>query len=122
MKLLLSTIVLVCASAAAYAAGPSMSGKWKVNLTLPGHDSPFFCLFNQSNQALGGYCVTEVGSAGVTGKFDGHNVSWSYSVKVSSQSVTANYTGTMDASGKVSGSMSVAGMPVGIPFTATSSK
>lgn len=123
MKQLLSTLLLVFASVSAHTTGgPSFSGKYKINLSLPGHDNAFFCLFTQSNQAVGGYCATEVGNANVTGKFDGRNVSWSYTVKVSGQSITANYGGTVDATGKVSGSMSIPGMPAGIPFTATPSK
>lgn len=126
MKLPLFALVLVYASIAANAAGNStFSGKYKINLSLPGHDNAFFCMFTESNQALGGYCVTEAGNANVTGKFDGRKVSWSYAVKISGQSITANYSGKLDASGKVSGMMVLPGMPgamgAGIPFTATPS-
>ncbi|HEV2486556.1 MAG TPA: hypothetical protein VGT08_13570 [Terracidiphilus sp.] len=123
MKLLLSALVLVCVSVSAYAAdSPTYSGKYKINLSLPGHDNAFYCMFTQNNKTLGGYCATEVGNANVTGKVDGRTVSWTYTVKVSGQSITANYSGTLDASGKVSGSMSLPGMPTGIPFTAVPSK
>jgi hypothetical protein len=124
MKLPLSALVLVCASIAANAAdNPAFSGKYKINLNFPGHDNAFFCMFTQNDQTLGGYCVTEAGTANVTGKFDGNNAFWAYTVKVSGQSFTANYSGELDASGKISGTMGIPGMPAGmaagIPFTAT---
>lgn len=123
MKRVLSIPVLAFMSMSANGAdNPGFSGKYKINLTLPGHENPFFCVFTQNNQVLGGYCNTEAGSASVLGKVDGQNVSWSYTVKVSGMSFTANYKGTFDVSAKVSGSMTLPGMPSGIPFTATPSK
>jgi len=107
---------------------PSFGGKWKIHLSIPGHESDFYCTFIQNNQALGGNCATEVGNANVNGKFDGRNVFWTYTVKVSGQSITSNYSGTLDASGKVSGGLSipgmpsVPGMPAQFPFTATRSQ
>lgn len=123
MKRLFTVFVLFCASIAAYAAGAStFSGKYKINLSLPGHDNAFYCMFTQANLTIGGYCVTEAGSANATGKLDGQKVTWSYTVKVAGQSFTANYSGTLDASGKVSGSMELPGMPTGIPFKAEPSQ
>jgi hypothetical protein len=123
MKLTLSALVLVCASVSSHAAdSPTFSGKYKITLPIPGHDKPFFCIFTQDKQTLGGNCNTEVGNANLTGKFDGRNVSWTYTVQSAGRQTTVNYNGTLDASGKVSGSMRTPRIPVGVPFTAVPSK
>jgi len=107
---------------------PSLSGKWRIHLSIPGHDSDFYCTFTQNDQVLGGNCATEAGNAAVSGKFDGRNVFWAYTVKVSGQSITSNYSGNLDASGKVSGKLSLPGMPsipgvpAQFPFTAAKSQ
>ena len=120
MILMLSALVLAGASLTAQAAGSSsFSGRWKIHLSIPGHNSDFYCTFTQISQVLGGNCATEVGNANVSGKFDGRNVSWAYTVKVSGQLITSNYSGTLDASGKVSGGLSIPGMHAQFPFTAT---
>ena len=100
MKRILFLLLLVCASVSSYAAGgPTFSGKYQIKLPIPGHDKPFFCMFTQNNQTLGGYCATEVGNANVTGKFDGRNVFWTYTVQSAGQATVVNYNGTLDASG-----------------------
>lgn len=123
MTKIATSVLLASSFVFAHAQGsPSFSGKWEIHLSIPGHDSDFYCTFTQNNQILGGNCATEAGNANVSGKFDGRNVFWTYTVKVAGQSITANYSGTRDASGKVSGGMSVSGMPTQSPFTATPAK
>lgn len=120
---LASSLILAHAQSA-----PSLKGKWKIHLSIPSHDSDFYCTFTQSDQALGGNCATEAGNAKVNGKFDGRNVFWTYTVKVSGQSIISNYSGMLDASGKISGGLSVPGTPripgtpSQFPFTATRSQ
>jgi hypothetical protein len=123
MKRLLSLLVIASATVSSQAADvPTFSGKYQIKLPIPGHDKPFLCIFTQNSQALGGYCATELGNANLTGKFDGRNVSWTYTVEDSGHPTTVNYNGTLEASGKVSGSMRTPRIPVGVPFTAIPSK
>ena len=101
-------------------AGPNVSvgGKWKVHTAIEGNESNSECTITQTDNDLGGTCVSEQGTVKITGKVDGTKVTWSYNSEYNGSPLTVKYNGTLD-SGKITGDASVVEFGVGGEFTAT---
>lgn len=114
--------VTAVAAAALAADTASVSGKWRVQLSVGGTDREHSCTFTQKDKDLTGTCDTDQGAVEVSGKIDQNKVAWSYKSEYSGTPLTVAFSGTLDASGKMTGSVTVPEFGVEGEFTATSSK
>ena len=118
-SLLLLTLAL--ASTAAVQSG-TVGGSWNVTANVGGNQSEQTCTFTQKDGELSGNCKGERGDFPVTGKVDGKAVSWQFVVEYEGQKLTPVYSGTLESSDKIVGSVDVQGMGIGGEFTATRAK
>ena len=100
-------------------AAPSMTGKWSVHRSVSGNEGDSTCSFEQKDKALTGNCKSSDKEISVTGTVDRSQVTWKYDVDYSGTSVTLIYTGTLDDSGKITGTIDVQPYGVSGDFTAT---
>lgn len=122
MKRLILPLVLLSTAALALAADAvSVTGKWHVHGSIAGTDIDQNCTFTQKDADLTGSCTSDKGTVTIAGKLDGNKVSWSYKSDYQGTPITVKYDGTVDASSKIAGSVSVPEFSVDGDFTATQS-
>lgn len=123
MRTLLLSALLASATFTSMAAdSASLTGKWKVHLSVMGNASDSDCTFAQKDNILTGSCTSEQGSGKFTGKVDGNKVSWAYESEYNGAPITVNYAGTLDSTGNIAGSVNVEPYGVDGDFTATPAK
>jgi hypothetical protein len=120
MKTLILFAFLASATLSSMAAdNVSLTGKWKIHQSVAGNDSDSDCTFTQKDSDLAGSCTADQGSGKITGKIDGNKVSWSYETEYNGAPLTVKFAGTLDSTGKITGSVSVEQFGVDGDFTAT---
>jgi hypothetical protein len=97
----------------------SVSGTWAVSTNVSGSQSEQTCSFTQKDTDLAGTCKSERGSVSITGKIDGNKVAWQYDTEYEGQRLTPVYSGTLESTEKIVGTVDVQGMGVGGEFSAT---
>jgi hypothetical protein len=117
--LILSAFLGVATLTSMAADNVSLTGKWKIHQSVAGNDSDSDCTFTQKDNDLTGTCTADQGSGKITGKIDGNKVSWSYESEYNGSPLTVKYSGTVDSTGKIAGSLSVEQFGVDGDFTAT---
>jgi hypothetical protein len=123
MKLtMLPTLLLFVATSALAATAPNLTGQWTVHNSIAGNDSDMECKFVQSESKLTGSCKAVDKEVQVTGSIDGNKVTWKYDSEYNDSPITLTYTGTLDDSGKIAGSVDVDPFGVTGDFTAVHSK
>jgi len=101
----------------------SLSGKWQVHTSVAGNDKDQDCTFTQKDNALTGSCVSEdKATVEINGKVDGKKVSWSYKSEYNGTPLTVEFAGSVEASGKITGTVSVPEFAADGDFTAAPSK
>jgi hypothetical protein len=120
--LFLSAILASAALTSMAADNPSLTGKWKIHQTVAGNESDSDCTFTQKDNDLTGSCTADSGTGKITGKVDGSKVSWSYESEYNGSPLTVKFAGTLDASGKIAGTVNVETFGVDGDFTATPAK
>jgi hypothetical protein len=122
MKKLLASSVLLFASFVFAAGVPNLTGQWTVHNSIAGNESDQECKFVQTENKLTGTCGVEEKEVRITGSIDGNKVTWKYESEYNGSPLTLTYTGTLDDSGKIAGSVDVDPFGVTGDFTATPSK
>ena len=122
MKKLLASSVLLFASFVFAAGAPNLTGQWTVHNSIAGNESDQECKFVQTENKLTGTCGVEEQEVRITGSIDGNKVTWKYESEYNGSPLTLTYTGTLDDSGKIAGSVDVDPFGVTGDFTATPSK
>jgi hypothetical protein len=123
MKLtLLSTLLLFMAASALAAPAPNLTGQWSIHNSIAGNDSDMECKFVQSETKLTGACKGVEKDVQLTGSIDGNKVTWKYDSEYNGTPLTLTYTGTLDDSGKITGSVDVDPFGVTGDFTAVRSQ
>jgi hypothetical protein len=125
MKLTLIPSLLIFATASALAAGnPNLSGQWAIHNSIAGNESDQQCKFVQTETKLSGTCRnTETEKeVQIAGSIDGNKVTWKYNSEYNGNALTLTYTGTIDDSGKIAGSVNVDPFSVTGDFTAAPSQ
>lgn len=123
LKRLLPPLILALASVTASAAdNAAFAGKWMVHTSIAGYESDYACAFTQKDGALTGTCTPERGSVEVSGKAEEKTAAWTYKSEYEGNPITVTFKGTLDATGKVAGSVTVEEFGVEGEFTATPSK
>ena len=117
MTLIASLFVLAATSALA-AAAPSLTGKWTLHNSIAGNESDQECNFVQTDTKLAGTCKGTEKELQITGSIDGNKVTWKYDSEYNGTPITLTYTGTVDETGKIAGSVNVDPFGVAGDFTA----
>jgi hypothetical protein len=117
-----SLLLLTLALAPVAFQSESVGGTWSVTANVGGNQSEQTCTFTQKEGELSGTCKGQRGDFPVTGKVDGKAVSWQFVVEYEGQRLTPVYSGTLESTDKIVGSVDVQGMGVGGDFTATRAK
>jgi len=97
----------------------TFSGKWKVSQSIAGHDNSQSCTFTQEGNDLAGSCGGEQGALKITGKVEDKKITWSTKSEYNGSPLTINYTGTIDAQDKITGTVMVEEFSVEGEFTAS---
>ena len=120
-KLLVFSALLI--SSTAFAAGtPNLTGQWAVHNSIAGNESDQDCKFVQTDNKLTGSCKDNEMEVQVTGSIDKNKVTWTYQSEYNGTPLTLTYTGTLDDSSKIAGSVEVSPFGVTGDFTAVPSK
>lgn len=123
MKLWLAFLLLASASLVAFAADTaSLTGAWQIHTSAGGRESDYACTFAQKDSDLTGGCSPERGTVQIGGKVEGKTVSWFYKSEYDGSPLTVRFKGTIDSTGKITGSLLAEEYGVEGEFTATPSK
>lgn len=119
---MLSTLLFFAATSALAATAPNLNGTWTVHNSIAGNESDMQCKFIQTDAKLTGTCKGTEKDVQITGSIDGNKVSWKYESDYNGTPITLSYTGAVDDSGKIAGSVDVDPFGVTGDFTAAISK
>jgi hypothetical protein len=122
-KLLLASILF--ASAALYAPAadaPSLAGNWTIHLRVMGNEADQSCTFTQKDKELTGSCRGDRVSGAISGTVDGNKVKWQLKRQSGDESSPLDYSGTISADEKITGTVDVAQYGVSGEFAATKVK
>lgn len=113
-KLIIAAACLGGLALPGLASAADLSGAWKLTISVADMTVHVSCDLKQTGADLGGTCGrTDEGQvekpAAVTGKVDGANASWSYSVTFGDMPLKLDYTGAATSDTAMSGKISVAG-------------
>lgn len=122
MKKLLATGLVFIASTAFAAAAPNLTGKYTLHQSVAGNDSDSECNFVQTDTKLTGTCKGQEKDVEIKGTIDGNKANWQYESEYNGTPLTVKFTGTVDDSGKITGSVDVDPFGVNGDFTATPAK
>jgi len=122
MKKLLAIAIVLFASSA-WAAAPNITGKWTVHQSIGGNEADSECNLIQTDSVLAGTCKSPEGKdLPIKGSVDGSKVKWQFDSEYNGTPLTIKFTGTVDDSGKMSGSVDVDPFGASGDFTASQVK
>ena len=123
MKKILAVAALLFTSSAFAAAAPSVTGKWNIHQSVAGNETDTECNLVQTENKLTGTCKNqEDKSLEIKGTVDGSKATWQFESEYNGTPLTIKFTGTIDESGKMSGSVDVDPFGVTGEFTGTPAK
>lgn len=123
MKKILAVAALLFTSSAFAAAAPSVTGKWNIHQSVAGNETDTECNLVQTDNKLTGTCKNqEDKSLEIKGTVDGSKATWQFESEYNGTPLTIKFTGTIDDSGKMSGSVEVDPFGVTGEFTGTQAK
>ena len=97
-----------------------VAGAWTLTVSTDnGITNPSLTLVQDGETLTGHYSSEALGENDVTGTVNGSTVTISFSADLQGQSLPVVYRGTVDAEGKMSGSLDIADGLLGGTFTAT---
>ena len=119
--LLVGMMAFTLASAdQASAQTADVAGDWTLTVSTDnGITNPLLTLVQDGESLTGHYSSEALGENDVTGMVDGSTVTIRFMADLQGQSVSVVYSGTVDAEGKMSGSLDIADGMLGGTFTAT---
>jgi hypothetical protein len=118
VKRIFLVALFVLASTTCAVATPSVAGKWTIHRSIAGNEGESICTFNLTGDNVTGDCQAEGNKADLTGTVDGNKVTWKYDVDYNGSTLTLTYTGTLDDTGTLSGTINVQPFNVDGEFTA----
>jgi len=123
MKKLFVIATLLITSSAFAAAAPSVTGKWAIHQSIAGNDSDSQCNLVQTDATLTGTCKNqEDKDLPIKGSIDGSKVTWQFDSEYNGTPLTIKFSGTVDDSGKMSGTVDIDPFGVSGDFTAAPAK
>jgi hypothetical protein len=119
----LITIAIVLFVSSAWAAAPNLTGKWTVHQSVAGNEADSECNLIQTDSTLDGTCKSQDGKdLPIKGSVDGSKIKWQFDSEYNGTPLTIKFTGTVDDSGKMSGSVDVDPFGATGDFTASQVK
>jgi len=122
MKKLLAFSALLMTSTAFAAGTANLTGQWSVHNSIAGNESDQECMLVQTDSKITGSCKDTEKEVQITGSIDKNKVTWTYQSEYNGTPLTLTYTGTLDDSSKIAGSIEVSPFGVTGDFTAIPSK
>jgi hypothetical protein len=123
MKMMFIPSLLLLYTTAALAVGaPNLTGQWTVHNSIAGNESDQECKITQTEAKLSGSCKDTERDVQITGSIDGKKVTWKYASEYNGSPLTLTYAGTLDDSGKITGTVDVDPFSITGDFTAAPSK
>jgi hypothetical protein len=105
------------------APAADVSGTWDIVANIAGNPIEMQCTLTQKNTDLTGTCTSQQQTAlPIAGTLDGKKVGWQFDSAYEGQTLTVVYSGTIETSEKIVGSVDVQPMSVSGDFTATKTK
>ena len=121
MKKALILLFALTATLVAFAAETVLTGSWTVDNDIAGNTSTAPVVFKQEGNKLTGVIKMPEGKElAISGEIKDQKVSWKYDTEWEGNPLTMAYTGTIDASGAMSGTVEV--QPMGVEGTFTAKK
>jgi enterochelin esterase family protein len=117
MHRLLATSVLLLASTVL--TSQDLTGPWAISVNMGGNESGQECKFVVTANQMTGTCDFQGKDLQVTGTVDGNKVTWHYENEMYGATLTFNYSGRVDDSGKIVGTFVLGPFNVDGLFTAT---
>ena len=115
----LLTLFATLIASAAFAATSSLTGTWTLEQDIAGNASSAPITFKQDGEKLNGTMKgPDAKELPVKGEVKGDKVTWEYGTEYEGNPLTIKFSGTVDASGKISGAVEVSPMGVEGTFTA----
>jgi hypothetical protein len=97
-----------------------VAGAWTLTVSTDnGITNPLLTLVQDGESLTGHYSSEALGENDIRGMVDGSTVTIRFSADLQGQSVPVVYSGTVDAEGKMSGSLDIADGMLGGTFTGT---
>ncbi len=121
-RLLPSLLFLAAASLAPGAENASLTGDWKVHLSIAGTENDQLCTFTEKDGTLTGTCKGDQSSVTITGKTESKKVTWQFNTEYNGDPLTVVCSGTVESPTSIVGTVDVQPMGVSGDFTATQSK
>ncbi|MBV9924451.1 MAG: hypothetical protein JOZ96_05365 [Acidobacteria bacterium] len=121
LKIAVLSVALLSVNGLAQDGATSVSGTWKVTGDVVGNAIDLTCTFTQDGKKLSGSC-REAGSDksnALTGDLDDKKVTWKFDALYNGQTITLNFSGTLDGPSKLKGGIDVQPYGVGGDFSAT---
>ena len=114
-----ATLALQAASSAAQTpAKPDVTGKWLLAVTTSaGTGAPTLTLTQRGDSLTGHYSSQVLGEADVKGSIKGQAITFMMNVEVQGNGIAVTYTGTVDTSDSMKGTVDLGGQATGT-FTA----
>jgi hypothetical protein len=123
MKASMKSLLAVCSLALTLAADPaSLTGKWKISMSIAGNDNVMTCDITQKDNAVTGACSSDQGNVELAGKVDGDKITWSYKSEYNGMPLTVQFAGAMTSPTLIKGSVEVPEFGVDGEFTASRSE
>jgi len=112
VMLAVTAAVVLGWSGSALAQTADVAGAWAltVETEVGGTTNPSVTLGQDGTALTGHYSSDTLGEADVTGSVDGDTVTWSFDAEAGGYAVEVTYTGTLQADGTLSGTMSLGGL------------
>jgi hypothetical protein len=121
-KSLIASLLVFAATSALAAGAPTLTGQWSIHNNIAGNESDQECKFVQTEAKLTGTCTGADKNVEIKGSVDGKKITWKYDSEYNGTPLTMTYTGTLDDSGKIVGTVDVDPFGATGEFTATPSK
>jgi len=106
------------ASPVVAAGPPDIAGMWTVHQTVAGNTVDRECTFVQTWTTVTGTCKDGGKDVSIAGRIDGATVAWQFGSDFNGTALTLKYTGTLNETGTVAGSVEVAPFSVTGEFSA----
>ncbi len=120
MKTLFASFLLATTALVATAAdAPTVSGKWKIHISIAGREADANCTLNQTGEDLTGVCEGPNGTFNLAGKVADKKINWSYKTSFEAGTITLHYRGAINSPTSISGFVNVEEFGVDGEFTAT---
>ena len=118
-RLLLIPILFASAATYVVAAEPSLDGNWTIHINVMGNEADQSCTFTQKDKELTGSCTGERVAGSISGTADANKVKWQLKRQ---EGGPIDYSGTLSADGKITGTVDVPEHGVNGEFTGTKVK